>query len=48
MLREMCLATGVEVVSIRRLRIGKVAIGKGPAGAMPPGMWRYLPTGEGF
>ena len=47
-LRDMCAQVGLHVVSIRRLRIGKVPIGKGPGGAMPPGQWRYLPVGERF
>ena len=41
-------AVGLDVVSIRRLRIGQVPLGKGPEGAMPPGQWRYLPTGDKF
>ena len=44
----MCAQVGLDVVAIRRLRIGKVPIGKGPEGAMPPGQWRYLPVGERF
>jgi 23S rRNA pseudouridine2604 synthase len=47
-LRDMCVQVGLGVVSIRRLRIGRVGLGKGPNGAMPPGMWRYLPVGEKF
>ena len=47
-LRDMCAQVGLEVLSIRRLRIGRVPIGKGPEGAMPPGQWRYLPVGEKF
>jgi 23S rRNA pseudouridine2604 synthase len=47
-LRDVCAQVGLDVVSIRRLRIGKVPIGKGPEGAMPPGQWRYLPAGEKF
>jgi 23S rRNA pseudouridine2604 synthase len=47
-LRDMCMQVGLGVVSIRRLRIGRVALGKGPHGAMPPGTWRYLPVGEKF
>lgn len=47
-LRHMCEQVGLQVVSIRRLRIGRVGVGKGPAGAMPPGAWRYLPVGEKF
>lgn len=47
-LRWMCEQAGLDVVSIRRLRIGRVGTGKGPNGAMPPGAWRYLPVGEKF
>ncbi|GAB2591995.1 rRNA pseudouridine synthase [Dyella jejuensis] len=47
-LRDMCGQVGLGIVSIRRLRIGRIALGKGPNGAMPPGMWRYLPMGEKF
>lgn len=47
-LAAMCAQVGLQVVSIRRLRIGRVPIGKGPSGAMPAGMWRYLPVGEKF
>ena len=42
-LRDMCRQVGLDVVSIRRLRIGKVSVAK-----MPVGMWRYLPAGERF
>lgn len=42
-LRDMCAQVGLEVVSIRRLRIGKVSLAK-----MPEGLWRYLPVGERF
>jgi 23S rRNA pseudouridine2604 synthase len=47
-LRDMCAQVGLEVVSIRRLRIGRIPIGKGPEGAMPAGQWRYLRVGEKF
>jgi len=47
-LRDVCAQVGLEVVSIRRLRIGRIPIGRGPEGAMPPGQWRYLPVGEKF
>jgi 23S rRNA pseudouridine2604 synthase len=47
-LRDMCAQVGLEVLSIRRLRIGRISLGKGPDGAMPPGQWRYLPVGEKF
>ena len=42
-LRDMCAQVGLEVVAIRRIRIGKVPLAK-----MPVGMWRYLPVGERF
>jgi 23S rRNA pseudouridine2604 synthase len=47
-LRDMCEQVGLNVVSIRRLRVGRIPLGKGPDGAMPPGQWRYLPVGEKF
>ncbi|HYG08326.1 MAG TPA: rRNA pseudouridine synthase [Stenotrophomonas sp.] len=47
-LRAMCARVGLQVVSIRRLRIGRVPLGKGTDGAMPAGAWRYLPPGETF
>lgn len=42
-LRHMCGQVGLEVRSIRRIRIGRVPLGK-----LPAGLWRYLPTGEKF
>ena len=42
-LHDMCAQVGLEVVAIRRLRIGKVPLAK-----MPVGTWRYLPVGEKF
>ncbi len=42
-LADMCAQVGLKVVSIRRLRIGKVSLAK-----MPVGHWRYLPVGERF
>jgi 23S rRNA pseudouridine2604 synthase len=42
-LRAMCAQVGLDVVAIRRIRIGKV-----PLARMPDGMWRYLPVGERF
>jgi 23S rRNA pseudouridine2604 synthase len=52
-LRDMCAQVGLDVVSIRRLRIGRIPLGRtsllpGPEGVMPPGQWRYLPVGEKF
>lgn len=42
-LRDMCAQVGLDVVAIRRIRIGKIPLGK-----MPVGEWRYLPAGERF
>ena len=42
-LRDVCAQVGLDVVAIRRIRIGKVPLAK-----MPVGMWRYLPVGERF
>lgn len=42
-LRHRCREGGLDVVSIRRLRIGRVALAK-----MPVGQWRYLPVGTRF
>lgn len=42
-LRDMCAQVGLDVVAIRRIRIGRVALAK-----MPVGAWRYLPVGERF
>lgn len=42
-LRHMCTQVGLEVLSIRRLRIGRIALSR-----MPVGEWRYLPAGERF
>ncbi|WP_127169195.1 rRNA pseudouridine synthase [Xanthomonas sp. BRIP62415] len=42
-LHYMCGEVGLEVVSIRRLRVGRVSLGK-----LAIGQWRYLPTGERF
>jgi 23S rRNA pseudouridine2604 synthase len=47
-LQAMCAAVDLTVKAIRRQRIGRIALGKGPSGAMPPGQWRYLPVGERF
>lgn len=42
-LRDMCAQVGLRVVSIRRIRIGRIPLAK-----MPAGNWRYLPAGEKF
>ncbi|MBB5206581.1 rRNA pseudouridine synthase [Chiayiivirga flava] len=42
-LRFMCGEVGLDVVAMRRIRIGRVVLGK-----MPAGQWRYLPPGDRF
>lgn len=42
-LRYMCNEVGLEVVTIRRLRVGRISLGK-----LALGEWRYLPNGERF
>ncbi|WP_454254803.1 rRNA pseudouridine synthase [Pseudomonas sp. Marseille-Q8238] len=42
-LRFMCESVGLQVVSIRRLRIGRLAMAK-----LPVGQWRYLTQHERF
>ncbi len=42
-IRGMCAEVGLVVVASKRIRIGRI-----PLGRMPPGEWRYLPTSERF
>ncbi|MEL4891799.1 S4 domain-containing protein [Xanthomonas protegens] len=42
-LQAMCAEVGLEAISLRRLRIGRIPLGK-----LAPGEWRYLPGGERF
>ena len=42
-LAHMCAAVGVEILSLRRIRLGSIPLGK-----LPPGQWRYLREGERF
>lgn len=42
-IRDMCAQVGLQVAAIRRLRIGRLSLGK-----LPAGEWRYLPVGEKF
>lgn len=42
-LRHVCAEVGLDVISTRRLRIGRIPLSK-----MPVGEWRYLPVGERF
>jgi 23S rRNA pseudouridine2604 synthase len=39
----MCAQVGLELVALRRIRIGRI-----PMAGLPPGEWRYLPAGERF
>ena len=40
---RLCEAVGLQVVSMKRIRLGGVPLGK-----VPPGQWRYLLPGERF
>ncbi len=42
-LHHRCREGGLDVVSIRRLRIGRIPLSK-----IPEGQWRYLPAGARF
>jgi 23S rRNA pseudouridine2604 synthase len=42
-LQAMCGEVGLQVTSLRRLRIGSVSLGK-----MDVGQWRRLPLGKRF
>jgi 23S rRNA pseudouridine2604 synthase len=42
-IQRMCALVGLTVVSIKRIRIGSVSLGK-----LPAGQWRYLREGERF
>src|SRR3546814_9707387 len=42
-LRDTCAQVGLDVVAIRRIRIGRI-----PLARLPVGTWRYLPAGERF
>ena len=42
-IRRMCELVGLEVVGLKRIRIGKVMLGN-----LPQGEWRYLRPGETF
>jgi 23S rRNA pseudouridine2604 synthase len=39
----MCSQVGLELVALKRIRIGRV-----PMAGLPPGQWRYLGPGERF
>ena len=40
---HMCQGVGLQVLFMKRIRIGKVSMAK-----LPPGQWRYLPAEERF
>jgi 23S rRNA pseudouridine2604 synthase len=42
-IRRMCELVGLEVVGLKRIRIGRVLLGD-----LPPGKWRYLAASERF
>ena len=42
-IRRMCEAVGLQVLGLKRVRIGAVALGD-----LPPGQWRYLRADEAF
>lgn len=42
-IRRMCEAVGLEVLGLKRVRIGRVKLGN-----LPPGQWRYLGAEEQF
>ena len=42
-IESMCQSVGLTATTIRRLRIGQVAMGK-----LQPGQWRYLPGFKRF
>ena len=42
-IRRMCELVGLEVVGLKRIRMGRVTLG-----ALPPGQWRYLGADEAF
>lgn len=42
-IRRMCEAVGLRVIGLKRIRIGKVALGN-----LPTGQWRYLKPDELF
>jgi 23S rRNA pseudouridine2604 synthase len=42
-IRRMCELVGLKVVALKRIRIGRIALG-----ALPPGQWRYLADFEQF
>jgi 23S rRNA pseudouridine2604 synthase len=42
-IRRMCELVGLEVVGLKRIRVGQVVLGN-----LPQGQWRYLSPDEQF
>ena len=42
-IRRMCELVGLRVTGLKRIRMGKVKLGR-----LPPGKWRYLGSNEQF
>ncbi len=42
-IRRMCKAVGLEVIGLKRVRIGRIKLG-----GLPEGQWRFLKKGETF
>lgn len=42
-LRYMCAEVGLTVMASKRIRVGRISLGK-----MPSGEWRYVPPGDRF
>lgn len=40
-IEPMCRAVGLEVLAMKRLRVGRISLAR-----LPPGQWRYLAPGE--
>ena len=40
---QLCLNAGLQILSLKRIRIGRVSMAK-----LPPGQWRYLPADQRF
>ena len=43
MIERMCQAVGLEVLSLKRIRVGRI-----PMARLQPGQWRYLATSDRF
>lgn len=43
LIQDMCRQVGLNVLGLKRIRVGRVSMA-----GLPPGQWRYLPIGERF